>query len=90
MDELEGLIKSLGRKGAIEILRALADKNEMNFNKLAKKVGYSATASRVLKGFLMHDLVKKRELKDNLRTVRYSLTEKGLKVKTLLEQMRKM
>jgi len=89
MDELEGLIKSLGRKGAIMILGALANKNEMNFNKLAKEVGYSVTASRVLKDFSRHGLVKKRELKDNLGTVRYSLTEKGLRIKTILDQMKK-
>jgi len=90
MDELEGLIRCLGRKGAVRILEALAYKNEMNFNALARKVGYSVTANRVLKDFSRYGLVKKRELKDKLGTVKYSLTDKGFKVKTILEQMGKL
>lgn len=89
MDELEGILKSLNRKGAIMILSALGQKNELNFNELARKVGYSVTANRVLKDFSKHGLVKKRELKDSLGTVKYSLTEKGLRIKAILEQMRK-
>ena len=90
MAELEGLIKSLSRKGAVQILEALAQKKELNFNDLARRVGYPVTANRVLKDFSRHGLVQKREIKDSLRSVRYSLTEKGLRVRTLLEQMRKV
>ena len=89
MDDLEGLLKCLGRKGAMQILGALTHTKELNFNALAKKVGYSVTADRILRDCSSHGLIMKRELKDRLGTVKYSLTEKGLRVASILEQMRK-
>jgi len=88
MDDLECLIKVLGRKGAIEILKMLAAKKEMNFNKLADKLDdHDVTVSRALKALVKHNLVHRQELNNNLKTVLYSLTDSGRRVKNILEQL---
>jgi len=87
MEEIERIVKTLGRKGALKVLNLLAEKKELKFNDIARAVGYSSTAGRILKEFRRLDIVTKRNLKDNLGTVHYTLTEKGMKLKGILAQM---
>jgi len=89
-DVREELVRSLGRKGALKILDLLAEKKEMSFNKIARRVGYAVTANRVLKEFVRLGIVMKRETKNHLGTIQYQLTEKGLKMKGLIETLRKI
>jgi len=88
MEEIERMVKSLGRKGALKVLTLLAKQKKMKFNDIARAVGYSSMAGRILKDFRKLGIVTKRDLKDNLGTVHYSLTEKGMKLKDILEQMK--
>ncbi len=90
MDEVEGLIRSLGRSGALRIIRDLGARDEISFNELGRRAGYPIIAYRVLKDFQKYGLVRKRETKDRLGTVKFSLTEKGMKVKAMLDQLNKL
>jgi len=90
MEEIERIVKSINRKGALKVLNLLAEKKEMKFNDIARAVGFSSMAGRVLKDFRKLGIVTKRDLKDNLGTVHYSLTEKGMKLKDILEQMKRL
>ena len=90
MADLEGLFKSLGRRGAMKILDALAAHQELNFNKLVRIVVHSPRTDRAVKALLKYGLVKKRKTEDKLGTVMYSLTEKGSKLTKILEQCKKL
>ena len=89
-DVREELVKSLGRKGALKILDLLAEKKEMSFNEIARRVGYAVTANRVLKEFVRLGIVRKKEMKNNLGSVNYLLTEKGIKMIGIIKQIIKI
>jgi DNA-binding HxlR family transcriptional regulator len=89
-DDREELIRSLGKKGALKILDLLAEKKEMSFNEIARNVGYAVTANRVLKEFTKLGIVRKKEVKDKLKTIKYGLTDKGWKMKEIMTQLMKI
>jgi len=89
-DDREELIRSLGKKGALKILDLLAEKKEMSFNEIARAVGYAVTANRVLKKFMRLGIVRKRELKDKLKTIKYGLTDKGWKMMEIVTKLTKI
>ena len=88
MNALQPLLKCLSRKKALNVLNLLV-KREMKFNDLVREVGAASEISRILKDFQKQSLVKKRELKDHLGTVMYALTDRGYKIKSILDQMGK-
>jgi len=63
MEEIERIVKSLNRKGALKVLSLLTKKGEMKFNDIARAVGHSSDAGRILKDFKRLGIVKKREFK---------------------------
>jgi len=87
---MEKLLVCMGRKWAYKVMNHLATKKELRFGDVKRITGNVATANRVLKDLSKHGLVKKRELKDNLGTVMYSLTETGIKVADIFKQMKKI
>jgi len=88
MEEIDRIVKALNRKGAIKVLTLLAEKKELKFNDIARAVGYSSIAGRILKDLKKLGIVTKRNQKDNLGTVLYELTEKGRKLMGILVQMK--
>ena len=90
MEEIERIVKSLNRKGALKVLSLLTKKGEMKFNDIARAVGHSSGAGRILKDFKRLGIVKKRELKNPLGVVMYGLTKKGLRLLTILEQLKSL
>jgi len=73
----------------MKILDALSAHQEMNFNKLVRIVVHSPRTDRAVKALIKYGLVKKRKTEDKLGTVMYSLSEKGLKITKILDQIKK-
>jgi DNA-binding HxlR family transcriptional regulator len=80
----------LGKKGVKEILNALASKKEMNFTELRELVGSPTTASQRLLELTRLGILKREVQADRFRSVRYSLTEKGIKVIRLIRELEKV
>lgn len=80
----------LAKKGAKEILLALADKKGMNFTELKELVGSPTTASQRLQELTGLGILKRGVQADRFRSVRYSLTEKGAQVAKLIKELEKV
>jgi len=80
----------LGKKGVKEILNALASKKEMNFTELRELVGSPTTASQRLLELTRLGILKREVQADRFRSVRYSLTERGIKVIRLIRELEKV
>lgn len=79
----------LAKKGVKEILQALADKKGMNFTEIQELVGSPTTASQRLQELTRLRILKREVQADRFRSVRYSLTEKGIQVVKLVKEMEK-
>lgn len=90
MLELASLIEILALKGTAKILAALMKYEKMKYSELTKVVGFSTTTTRALKAMGSQKLVSKQVLNEPYRPVEYSLTERGRKLATILEEIEKM
>jgi DNA-binding HxlR family transcriptional regulator len=82
-------IELLGKKGAKEVLYALADKRRLNFTDLKDLVGSPTTASERLQELTKAGLIKRDVQADQYRTVLYSLTPKGTRIVELVKKIEK-
>lgn len=80
----------LVKKGVKEILHALADKKGMNFTELRELVGSPTTTSQRLQELTELGILRREVQADRFRSVRYSLTEKGVQVTKLLKELEKV
>jgi DNA-binding HxlR family transcriptional regulator len=79
----------LAKKGVREILQALADKKGTNFTEIQELVGSPTTASQRLQELTGLGILKREVQADRFRSVKYSLTEKGIKVVKLVKELEK-
>jgi DNA-binding HxlR family transcriptional regulator len=84
------LLKVISKTGCEEILLKLYKEGESNFGKLAELTKHRATTTRSLKELQKAKLVDRKVMQDELRTVVYSLTEKGKSVGEILQQLKKL
>lgn len=82
-------IELLGKKGAREVLYALAEKGRLNFTELKELVGSPTTTSERLQELVQAGAVKREVQADQYRTVIYSLTEKGTQAVKLVKELEK-
>jgi DNA-binding HxlR family transcriptional regulator len=80
-------IELLGKKGAKEVLYALAEKGRMNFTELRNLVGSPTTTSERLQELTQAGAVKREVQEDQYRTVMYSLTGKGIRAVKLAREL---
>jgi DNA-binding HxlR family transcriptional regulator len=83
------LIDVIALKGTAKILLALR-KQDQNYSALAKLVGFSTTTSRALKAMESNKLVTKQVLNEPYRPVIYSLTERGRKLSSILDEIERL
>lgn len=84
------LLKVISKAGCEDILLKLHKEGEINFAKLAELTKHRATTSRSLKELQGAGLIDRKVMNDELRTVIYSLTEKGKAVCNILMGLRKL
>ena len=81
-------LDALAKRGTMGILYALAEKGEaMNFTEFKRLVGSPTTTSRCLHELAQAGLVRKEIQADRYRSVKYSLTEKGVRVAKLIREL---
>jgi len=80
-------IELLGRKGAKEILYALAEKGRMKFTELKEMVGSPTTTSERLQELTEAGLIRRDVQSDQYRTVLYSLTKSGAQIVELVRKI---
>ena len=81
------LLKVISKAGCEDILLKLNKEGETNFAKLAELTKHRATTSRSLKELQGAGLINRKVMNDELRTVIYSLTEKGKAVGEILQHL---
>jgi DNA-binding HxlR family transcriptional regulator len=77
----------LALKATKKILLSIEKAGKMRYSEVVKVVGYSTTATRSLKSMEKLGIVKKQVLNEPYRPVEYSLTDKGRKLTSLLEEL---
>lgn len=84
----EDFFHTLGKKGAILIIRTLMKKGKMNYSEIELLLGRNPkiTSTR-LEELIRSGLLIREVMSDKYRTVEYSLTEKGREITNLIEQI---
>ena len=77
----------LARKGTKEILYALSEKDGMKFTELKTLVGSPTTASQRLQELAGAGVVEREVQADRYRSVKYSLTKKGMQTVKLMKEL---
>lgn len=84
-------LEILAKRGSRKILYTLAaSKTGMNFTELKKLSGSPTTTSQRLQELTKLGILKRRVQADRFRSVRYSLTEKGIQVVRLMRELEKV
>lgn len=84
-------LEILAKRGSRKILYALAaSKTGMNFTELKKLTGSPTTTSQRLQELTKLGILKRGVQADRFRSVRYSLTEKGIQVVRLMRELEKV
>ena len=77
----------LALKGTWLIVLSLYRHGPMRYSEIVRLVGYSTTANRALRALENKGFIEKRALTEPYRPVVYSLTEKGVKLAKIIEQL---
>ena len=84
-------LEILAKRGSRKILYALAaSKMGMNFTELKKLTGNPTTTSQRLQELTKLGILERSVQADRFRSVRYSLTEKGIRVVRLMRELEKV
>jgi DNA-binding HxlR family transcriptional regulator len=78
------ILKIISKSECPKIILTLNERT-LTFGEIAKLVGHTAIATERLKELRKNNIVQREVLQDERRTVKYSLTEKGIKVASALK-----
>ena len=84
------LLKVLGQKYVVEVLLKIHELEKAKFSDLKGLAKHPAAISRVLKKLKNEELIERKVLDDEDRSVEYSLTQKGTQLIPILRKLQEI